>query len=106
MNPEDKIAGKLTKEIITYFNLPTRICSPFIKQRILWGIAYGHEMGRLSGYKGRGKPVLQYTIGGTLVKRYESLKAASEAVHCHLSMIHKVVNGEKHSAKGFLWKYA
>ena len=54
------------------------------------------------------KPILQYTLGGEFVKRWESAPDASEAlIGCRRgqSNICSCANGNLKTAYGFVWKY-
>lgn len=51
------------------------------------------------------KPVIQYTLEGEFLKEYFSIKSAAEEVGCNSSLIMRVCQGKKKTAKGYIWKY-
>lgn len=51
------------------------------------------------------KPVLQYTMDGILVARYESVKEAGRAVNRKSSNISMVCKGVNRTAAGYMWRY-
>ncbi len=67
-------------------------------------IKHAYETGLIKSYK---RPVLQYEKDGTFVKRYESVKEASEAMGCHRTTIGQICGGKKgkKTAKGYVWKF-
>lgn len=55
-----------------------------------------------------GRPVLQYSVSGILIKRWNSMKEASRELNINHGNIYSVCCGKnKHkSAGGYIWKYA
>jgi plasmid maintenance system antidote protein VapI len=51
------------------------------------------------------RPVLQFEKDGAFVRRYESIKEASNDMDCHPETIGKVCRGIKPTARGYLWEY-
>jgi len=51
------------------------------------------------------RPVLQFEKDGTFVKRFGSVKEASEEMGLHRDTVGKVCRGQKRSAKGYLWEF-
>lgn len=55
--------------------------------------------------KKKSKPVVQYTLDGEFIKEYYSIKSAAQEVGCNPSLIMRVCQGKKKTAKGYIWKY-
>lgn len=55
--------------------------------------------------KKKSKPVIQYTLDGEFIKEYYSIKSAAQEVDCNKSLIMRVCQGKKKTAKGYIWKY-
>nr|QBK85721.1 MAG: HNH endonuclease [Marseillevirus LCMAC101] len=79
------------------------------KSNIEWvshkrSIAHAYETGLI---RPRCRSVLQFEKDGTFVRRYESIKEASEKVGCHFTTISQVCRGvkSKHTAKGYRWEF-
>lgn len=53
----------------------------------------------------RKKTVIQYTTSGEIVKEWDSVKSAAKAYGCYPGGIAQVCRGERHTAKGYVWKY-
>lgn len=51
------------------------------------------------------KPVIQYTLDGEFIKEYYSITSAAQEVGCNPSLIMRVCQGKKKTAKGYIWKY-
>lgn len=56
--------------------------------------------------KKKGKPILQYTLDGKLLNRWESAKDVEEVKGLGRKNISCCLRGKSKSAYGFLWKYA
>lgn len=53
----------------------------------------------------RCKPVIQLTLDNKEIKEYRSLREAAQELKCDSSLIMRVCQGKKRTAKGFHWKY-
>lgn len=53
----------------------------------------------------RCKPVIQLTLDNKEIKEYRSLTEAAQELKCNSSLIMRVCQGKKRTAKGFHWKY-
>ena len=51
------------------------------------------------------KAVGQYTKDGLLIKQWNSMSAAANALHLPLSEISKCTRNQKHSSGGYKWRY-
>lgn len=56
--------------------------------------------------KAQGKPVLQITTDGTVIKKHESIAEAARRVKVNKKSILSVCKGKGHTAAGFRWQYA
>ena len=114
MNP-NKIAARLTDEIINKFSLPRTVCYGFINARFHMGITAGVTIGRANT-----KPKQVASIkNGKIFKVYESLKQAASDVDGDSSAISKICLGKTitrtedgktrtyklQSHKGFQWRF-
>lgn len=50
-------------------------------------------------------PVEQYTLDGTLIKKYNSINEAAQAIGVHRSSIEDAASGKSFNCQGYLWKY-
>lgn len=72
----------------------------------LWCYAENLNECKAKGRDERNKHhVIQYTLDGKFVKKYEDLKDAGKAVNSSASNIANVCRGIQKTAKGFIWKY-
>lgn len=53
----------------------------------------------------KSKPVIQLSLDNKFIKEYSSITEAANAVGCNKSLIMRVCQGKKKTAKGFHWKY-
>ena len=53
----------------------------------------------------KGRPVLQYTLDGKFIRRYEKARDAAKAVSCCHQAITHACAGRKKTIKGFIWKF-
>jgi len=53
----------------------------------------------------RYKPILQYTLDGILIKRWEYLEQIKKATSFNKANIHKCLKGKYKRVYGFVWKY-
>lgn len=53
----------------------------------------------------KSKKVLQYTLDNKFIKEWDSLTEAAHSVGCDKSLIMRVCQGIKKTAKGYHWKY-
>lgn len=51
----------------------------------------------------RSKPIVQLDMNGNFINRFYSILEAARVTKCFSSLINKVVNGERHSHKNFIW---
>lgn len=51
------------------------------------------------------KIVLQYTLNGIFIKKWESLTQINKELNFHISLISKCCNNKKSEAHGFIWKF-
>ena len=114
MNP-NKIAARLTDEIINEFRLPQTLCYDFINSRLHMGITAGVTIGRVCINP---KQVVSLK-GDKIFKVYESLKQAAADVKGDSSAISKIClnkiilrseNGKTRTYKpkihkGFGWRF-
>ena len=63
---------------------------------------HAHRTGLIS--RG-GRPVLQYTTDGELIKKFDTICDAAKAVSCSETTIGQVCSGRKKTVKGFVWKF-
>jgi hypothetical protein len=54
----------------------------------------------------RCKPIEQYDLKGNLIKRYDSVRAATRETHIENKAIIQVAKGMYKQWNGFVWKYA
>ncbi len=59
-----------------------------------------------SKHTGQKKKVRQYSLEGKLIKEYESLKDAAEAVHAGVSNISAAAYGHTKTCRGFKWMFS
>lgn len=52
------------------------------------------------------KHVLQYSMDGNFIEEYDSVEDASLATGIRKNYIYRCCNGDRKSAKGFIWRYA
>ena len=114
MNP-NKIAARLTDEIINEFRLPRTVCYDFINSRMHMGIAGGVNIGR-AHIKPKQVVCLK---NGKIFKVYESLKQAAVDVDgdsssisliCLNKTVTRTENGKTRTYKrkmhkGFEWRF-
>ena len=62
------------------------------------------EMG-VNRIKNRGKPVLQFDLDGNFIKEWTSQAEASKILNIHDSTINQVLQKNKKTAGGYIWKY-
>jgi len=62
------------------------------------------EAGKLRAAQLHQKKVTQYTLQGERIAAYSSITEASRATGVHAPNIGRCLNGQLHSAKGFVWK--
>lgn len=55
--------------------------------------------------KHKGKPVLQYTMAGEFVKRWEKALDATKELGIDQSTIGRCCKGKQKTAGGYIWKY-
>ena len=60
----------------------------------------------VEGAKKRTKPIDQYTIDGEYVKTWESAKDAAKELEIQASSISSCCKGKRHTAGGFIWRFA
>lgn len=96
------VVETLSKEIITHFRLPYKICFPFIKKMVTWVYVIGWEEGMKQ--KGKREPVIQMDLYGNIIKIHKSLTVAARKSNIDKSSISKVLKGKQHSAGSFLWR--
>lgn len=67
-------------------------------------VIHSVQNGLISCFK---REVLQYTLDGVLIKKYESVTEAATKMNCSRRLIDLVCNGnpKNKTAKGFVWKY-
>jgi len=65
----------------------------------------GKMYGRQNSLNSR-KPILQLTLGGNLIKQYESARQASSELNISYKCISKCCNGKLKTYKNFIWKFA
>ncbi len=53
----------------------------------------------------KSKPIIQLTLQGDPIREYKSITAAAEDLHCDKSLIMRVCQGKKKTAKGYKWEY-
>jgi len=73
------------------------------------GYAWTYEenfTGKPTEKHGCSRPVLQYTLKGDFVERFNSVQDAADAVCCSYTNISAACSGDQKSSRGFLWKYA
>jgi group I intron endonuclease len=51
------------------------------------------------------KPIVQYNINGVFIKKWDSLKDASNELEIQISDISSCCHGNKKSAGGFMWRF-
>ena len=51
------------------------------------------------------KPILQFTLNGEFIKRYDSVKTASKELSVKSSSIENCARGGSKSSNGFIWRY-
>ena len=51
------------------------------------------------------KPILQLTLDGVFIKRWDCIKTASETLSIEATGISQVVHGKRKNAGGFSWKF-
>ncbi len=51
-----------------------------------------------------GKPIMQLTLDGDIVRVYGSITAARRAMNCSHSLISNVLTGKLKTAKGYKWQ--
>ena len=71
---------------------------------VCYNNTYGTKLARQAA-KNR-KAVLQYSLDGTFLKRWESSKEAAEFYNCTRENIQSSCNGYTNTARGFIWRYA
>lgn len=69
----------------------------------LYNTNYGTRNHRLALQKA--KPVIQLTLEGEFVNIFESIRDAERKLHINNTSIVKVLNGERKTAGGYIWKY-
>ena len=101
----DKIFDLLTTEIITELRLPRDLYSKFIRERIEWAYAAGHDKGRV--FYGHSKEVIQLTLEGRFIKSWQSPVYAAKALGVDRTTISKCAKKKKHhlTSAGFKWEY-
>lgn len=52
------------------------------------------------------KPVIQMTLEGRVIRRFDSTQQAAEALGVALGTIRSACNGQRPACKGYKWKYA
>ena len=55
--------------------------------------------------KKKSKPIIQLTLDNKFIKEWDSITEAAHSVGCDKSLIMRVCQGKKKTAKGFHWKY-
>jgi hypothetical protein len=63
------------------------------------------KVGKTSGVLKRLKPVEQYTVDGTLIRKWMSIKEPGMKLNIHDSCISACLAGKQKTAGGFIWKY-
>ena len=69
-------------------------------QLITWGENYD------KGTRSRHKKVDQFTKDGKVIRRWDSIKEATEAVGASRTTISEAIRGNYKTAKGFVWRYS
>lgn len=70
----------------------------------LYNVHFGTGIARMAEYKKR--PILQLSKNGEVLKRWDSISAASAELEVDDSCISKAAKGKARYIKGFIWKYA
>ncbi|HEY1870491.1 MAG TPA: NUMOD1 domain-containing DNA-binding protein [Chitinophagaceae bacterium] len=65
----------------------------------------GHDYGEVLSAKRRQRPIMQYSVDGKSVQRFDSIKAAAHAVGVNSTSIIGALIGKQETSGGFKWKY-
>jgi len=65
----------------------------------------GLNAGKIGRMNGKSKPLLQFSMNGDLVGRWESVEIAAKSFGCRPAHIAKVSRTLQGTAQGFLWAY-
>lgn len=70
-------------------------------------ISEAHKGMKLSeeARKKKSKPIIQLTLDNKFIKEWDSITEAAHSLGCDSSLIMRVCQGKKKTAKGFHWKY-
>ena len=71
--------------------------TPEMKKKIIKKMKYVNSLKR--------KPILQYTLLGSFIKKWKSLNGASKELKIESSNICTCLKGRAKSAGGYTWKY-
>lgn len=65
----------------------------------------GHDYGEALRAKRRQRPIIQYSVGGKPLQKFESIKSAAHAVGVNSTSIIGALKGKQGTSGGYKWKY-
>ena len=76
-----------------------------INEGCLCNLSYGGEKGCVQNQEKRKKKIIQYNIKGELIKKFNSIKEASNELKISKGCISLCCNRKKHTYKGYIWRF-
>jgi hypothetical protein len=76
-----------------------------IKEGCLSNLSYGGEKGKNQNQENRKKIIIQYDIEGNQIKKFSSLKEASDELNISKGCISLCCNRKKHTYKNYIWRF-
>ena len=73
-----------------------------VKQKLSCSTVNAYKDGKL---KRTNKEVFQYDLKGNFIRKFDSLKEATEYVNVDLHHLSQVLNGKKNVAGGYVWRF-
>ena len=62
-------------------------------------------LGRFGKLNHNSKSILQCDVSGNIIRKWDSIAEASRYYGCNCSSISNVLNGNRKTCKGYIWKY-
>lgn len=103
-NPDNKpqvnhIDGNKSNNIVSNLEWVT------ISENQRHAVRIGLKKGRKGSVNPCSKPILQYTISGEFIKKWESIASAAKSYNVSRESIKHCLVGESHQSCGYVWKF-